>query len=218
MNTPLRVAFCVSGGGRLFRAAANQAGRLGIKPVQVIAETKADAELDSFCAARSIPLHRLEPKPRAEFDRKLTSLCLEAELDLLCLSFDKILPPELVRRYPGRIINVHPALLPAFKGMNALDQAVDFGARFSGATIHEVKEEVDSGAIIAQCVLGLRRRESAEAFGRRLFGNLRLMFLQVLAWYAAGRVAKDDQGRIWIQEAIYGEFPISPAVEQAFPE
>ena len=65
---------------------------------------------------------------------------------------------------------------------------------------------------------GVRRQDSAESVGRRLFGPLRLMFLQVLAWYAVGRVTRDEQGRIWIRDGVYGELPTSPAPEDSFPD
>ena len=218
MSDARRVGFCVSGEGRLFRAAASQRERLGITPTLVIAEAKAASDLEDFCSARQIPFHRLDPRDRSGFDRQVTRLCIEARLDLLCLSFDRVLSPELVAHYRGRILNVHMGLLPAFKGMNALRQATQAGARFAGATIHEVTADLDGGAIVAQCLVGVRRQETEDSLGGRLFGPLRLMFLQVLSWYAAGRVMKDEQGRVWIKDAVYGELPISPAVEAAFPE
>ena len=218
MSAVTRVGFCVSGNGHLFRAAACQAERLGIKPALVIAEARAASDLDEFCAARRIPFHRLDAGDRSAFDQQVDRLCIEAKLDLLALTFDRILSPELVAHYRGRIINVHVGLLPAFKGMNALEQATNAGVRFAGATIHEVTDDLDGGAVIAQCLIGVRRQESADSLGRRLFGSLRLMFLQVLAWYAAGRVETDAQGRVWVKGAVYGELPISPAIEDGFPE
>ena len=218
MIKPLRVGFCISGGGRLFRAAANQASRLNIVPVLVIGETGCAGDLTKFCAERKIAFARLDARNRARFDREVKRLCIDAQLDLLCLTFDRIIPPELVEHYRGRIINVHMGLLPAFKGTDALNQAVGFGARFAGATIHEVDEQVDHGAVIAQCVVGVRRRETAEMIGSRLFGLLRLMFLQALLWYSSRRVTRDARGRIWIKNAAYGELPVSPSLEDSFPD
>lgn len=218
MSGPFRVGFCVSGGGRLFRAAANQSSRLGIAPVLVIGETGCAGDLETFCAERLISFARLDARDRARFDEEVTQLCVGARLDLLCLTFDRIIPAGLVEHYRSRIINVHLALLPAFKGKAGLRQAIDFGARFAGATIHEVDEEVDHGAVIAQCVVGVRRSDTPEIIGTRLFGLLRLMFLQVLRWYSCGRVAKDDRGRVWVKDAVYGELPISPSLEDSFPD
>jgi len=216
MSTPYRVGFCISGNGRLFREAAFHAAQLGIEPALVVAERKASLDLENFCLDRLIPFVRMETASRQEFDEKLCSTCIDAHLDLLSLTFDKIVSTTLIRHYAGRVINVHPALLPAHKGMNAMQQVVDGGVRFTGATIHEADEEKDHGAIIAQCVLSLRFRETAESIGRRMFPLLNLMYLQVLSWYAQGRVSKDPQNRIWVRDAVYGETPISPALEEGF--
>src|ERR1035441_9112903 len=156
MSKMFKVGFCVSGQGRLFRAAANQAVELGIQPALVVAERNASDELEAFCGHRGISFHRLSKGSRAEFDEEVFRVCSGAQLDLLALTFDKLIASSLVRHYQNRIINVHPALLPAFKGMRALEQIAESGARFAGATIHEVDEQMDHGPIIAQCILGMR--------------------------------------------------------------
>ena len=219
MYHDFRIGFCISGTGRLFRAAANHKDQLQIEPALVVAETKVADDVEPFCATHKIPLFRLPShKRRQEFDEQLTQICTAAKLDLLCLTFDKIVPVELVNYYCGRIINVHMGLLPAFPGRLGIEQALNAHVRFAGATIHEVDETVDTGAIIAQCVVGVHKNDTPESFGKRLFGPLSLMHLQVLAWYAEGRVTKDGQGNIWVRDAFYGEFPISPTVELSFPD
>jgi len=213
-----RVGFCISGGGRLFRAAVHHAAQIGIVPALVVAETKSDPSLAEFCASKSIDYKSLNPKNRLEFDEHITRLCAVANLDLLCLTFDRLIPAGLVRHYRHRIINVHMGLLPAFKGMHALNAAIESGVRFAGATIHEVDELMDNGAVIAQCAVGVRREDTNETIGSRMFVYLRPMFLQVLRWYSTGRVTRDDKGRIWIVDGIYGELPISPSLEDAFSD
>src|SRR4051812_13629051 len=189
MSANFKVGFCLSGMGRLFRAAADQSIALGIHPALVVAEAKASADLEAFCAERDIKFVRLPPLPRREFDAKIFSLCSGTELDLLCLTFDKLLPASLVRHYSGKIINVHPALLPAFKGMHALQQVAVWGVRRAGATIQEVDEQMAHGPIIAQCAVALGGGETAANIGFRVFPLLRPMYLQVIAWYATGRVS-----------------------------
>lgn len=218
MNNALKLGFCISGQGRLFRAAAQQASALGIQPSLVVVEGKAAADLDAYCHERGIRFHRLANKSRSALDEELFKVCTEAHLDLLVLTFDKILPPPLVQHYSGRIINIHPALLPASKGMRAMEQTVNSGARFGGATIHEVDEEIDHGPIIAQCALSLHRTETAESLGQLLFPLMRQMYLQVISWYAERRVNKDSKGRVWVRDAVYGELPFSPKIERTFPD
>lgn len=213
MAAEFKVGFCISGHGRLFRAAADRAAELGIRPALVVAEAKASPDLGDFCHGRGIGFVRLPVLPRPQFDEEIFRRCAGAGLDLLSLTFDKLLPAALVRHLPGRIINVHPALLPAFKGLHALQQVADAGAPFTGATIHEVDEQMDHGPIVAQCVVGLGRDETAGEIGRKIYPLLQPMYLQVLAWYAAGRVEKDAAGRLRVRGATYGRLPVSPALE-----
>jgi phosphoribosylglycinamide formyltransferase-1 len=216
--TGFRVGFCVSGNGHLFQAAALQSDLLGVEPALVVAGPRASPEVGLFCRDAHIPFVSLPRLERKAFDVEITRVCAAAELDLLSLTFDKIIPPQLVEHYRGRIINTHMSLLPAFKGLHGLAQALEAGARFAGATIHEVTESVDDGAIIAQCVVGVCRNDNTAVLGQRLFASLRQMYLQVLAWYAAGRVMKDARGSLWVRDAVYGQLPISPAVELTFPD
>ena len=209
----LRVGFCVSGRGRLFREAATRRSALGIVPALLVADHGASAALEPFCTAAGIPVARL-PEDDDRYRTEIARACDAASLDLLCLTFDRILPPEVVAPRPGRIINVHLALLPAFRGKRAFERALAADVRYAGATIHEVTEDVDRGPIVAQCVIATQRDDTVEAVGDRVYGLLRPMFLQVLAWYAEGRVARDDRGRIRVRDAVYGELPVSPALER----
>lgn len=216
MTEAPRVGFFVSGGGRLVRAALLHAGQCGIVPAVVVAEDSAAADLDDFCAGMSVRLHRI---PRSQpLEPLATDVLREARVDLVSLTFDRIIPASLVAEYAPRMLNVHPGLLPAFPGLRALEQVAASGTRYAGATVHEVEATVDTGQVIAQCVLGTRPGETANALGRRMFGPLRLMYLQVLAWYAAGRVTHDEAGRVVVTGATYGEFPVSPSVEDGFPQ
>jgi phosphoribosylglycinamide formyltransferase-1 len=216
--TDFRLGFCVSGEGRLARAAIANAARLGVIPALLLADHRASRDLETFCAAHGTPVVRLEKGPRAAFDARVTEACIAARLDLVALTFEWLLAPQLVAHYRGRIINVHPALLPAFPGMNALGAAVRSGVRYVGASIHEVDDGMDTGPLIAQCVLALRRSETEGQAGARMFELLRPMFLQVIRWHVEGRVERDSEGRIFVRDAVYGEFPISPTVEANFPD
>jgi len=215
---PFRVGFCVSGAGRLFRAAVRRQDELAIQPALLVAGPHADADLELFCADHGMPMVRVVAGPRERFAHQITRACIDAELELLCLTFDRILPAELVKHYRGRIINTHLSLLPAFKGLRPLSKALTAGAQVVGATIHEVVEAVDSGPIIAQCARAVERMDTESTLGSRLFELVRPMFLQVIAWYAADRIVRDDHGRLWVRGARYGQLPIVPAVEQAFAE
>lgn len=216
LKKSFRVGFCVSGAGRLFQAAAERAEVLSIIPALVIAEQTADPNVRLFCEKRGIAFGELPRSSRCETQEFLFNRCVAAELDLLVLTFDKIIGPELVRHYRSKIINVHPSLLPALPGRNALSNTVKSGVRFAGATIHEVDELTDHGPIIAQCVEGVRAGDSEETLGIRLFPLMRLMYIQVISWYAQGRVQRNSEGKLEVLGGDYGAFPISPAVEEDF--
>lgn len=218
MTDPLRTGFCVSGKGRLFQEAVRHRGVLGITPTLAVLGHGADAGLEAFCAAHGVAAVRLEHARGAELHAELERVLVPADLGLVALTFDHLIPPPVVRHYRGRMVNLHLALLPAFPGFRAIPKALAGGVRFAGATVHEVDESMDGGPIIAQAVVGLRRDDTAEAVGARVFAAARPMFLQVLRWYAEGRVERDADGRVWVRGTEYGALPVSPAVELVLPE
>ena len=209
----IRVGFCVSGNGSLFRAAVRRRDDARIEPALLILESKAAADLDDLAAAHGIPRLRLDPRDRAAFDEQLTDALVQADLDLAALTFDRVLPAKAVAALPRRIINVHPALLPAFVGMRGLERTVESGVRVGGVTIHEVIEAVDAGPVIAQAVLPIRTDDTPQSYGARMYRLLEPMFLQVLRWYADGRVGHDERGRVLIHGGNDETLPIVPALE-----
>lgn len=212
----LRAAFCVSGYGSLFRAAVRERERTGVEPALLLLETKSAADLDGFAASNGIASVRLDPRERALFDAALTRVLIKAEVDLIALTFDRILPPALVAAYPGKIVNVHPALLPAFAGMRGIERTLESGVRIGGATIHEVIDAVDAGPIVAQAAVQIQPDDTAQSYGAHLYRLLEPMFLQVLRWYADGRATHDAAGRVIVRDARYDAPPVVPALEH-FP-
>jgi phosphoribosylglycinamide formyltransferase-1 len=211
-----RVGFCVSGGGHLARAALARREALGLEPVVVIGEAGTKKEVGEAAEQASAKWFRVDSSDRGEFDRRVTEILIEARLDLLCLTFDKLVPPAVVEHYAPRILNVHMSLLPAFAGLHGLQRTVGAGVRFGGATIHELGRGTDDGPIVAQCIVGVRPGESEQTLGSRLYPQLEAMFLQVLRWYAEDRIERDTAGRVWVRDAVYGELPVSPSVERPF--
>jgi len=212
----LRTAFCVSGHGSLFRAALRERDRTRAEPALLVLESKSASDLDTLAAANGIVAVRLDPRDRALFGAELTRTLVEADVDLIALTFDRILPPPLVAAYTRRIINVHPALLPAFAGMRGIERTLESGVRIGGVTIHEVVDAVDAGPIIAQAAVDIRAGDSVQSYGARMYELLEPMFLQVLRWYADGRAELDAAGHIVIRDARYEGLPVVPALEH-FP-
>lgn len=211
----MRVGFCVSGHGQLFRAAVTNQRLLGIDPRLLILDQSASKGLEAFASAHEIPFIRLSRTVRKEFERSLTHACLNAELTLIALTFDRLIPASLIDSFTGTIINVHMSLLPAFTGFEAISRAIGANVRFAGATIHLVDESIDEGPILAQVVLPTYPDDTPEILGARIFPYIRLQFLQVLAWFAQGRVERSHDNRYQIRDAHYGAFPCSPTIEIA---
>jgi len=125
----------------------------------LVVSNRADAQGLVFAAERGVPTavvdHR-ESKSREEHDGKVLAAFRAAGAEYLCLAgYMRLLSPVLVRAFPGRLLNIHPALLPAFPGLHVQKRAVDHGVRFSGCTVHLVDEEVDHGAILLQAAVPL---------------------------------------------------------------
>jgi len=210
----MRAGFCVSGQGSLFRAAVRRRADTGAEPALLVLETKAATDLDDFAAANGVAIVRLDPRDRAAFDRGLSAALAEAKLDLVALTFDRIIPASLVAAH--RMINVHPSLLPAFAGNRGIERTLESGVRIGGATIHEVVEAVDAGPIIAQAAVEIAPHDTVQSYGARLYTLLEPLFLQVLRWYAEGRVERDGRGRVVVRGARYDALPVVPALER-FP-
>ncbi len=113
---------------------------------------------------------------------------------LVCLAgFMRILSPEFVRRYKGRIMNIHPALLPAFPGLNAQKQAVEYGAKVSGCTVHFVDEGVDTGPIIIQAAVEVREDDTPETLAARILEQEHRIYPEAVRLFAEGRLSVDGR-------------------------
>lgn len=106
---------------------------------------------------------------RKTFDEAVVGFLKEKNIDLICLAgFMRILSSEFVRAFPNRIVNIHPSLLPAFPGLNAQQQALDYGVKYSGCTVHFVDEGMDTGPIIGQRVVPIIENDTVETLSARI--------------------------------------------------
>src|ERR1039457_3850226 len=147
----------LSGRGSNFEAIADNvaSGKLDANIVVVISN-RADA--GGIESARRRGLKALiipsKGKPREEHDREVVAALREHQVDLVCLAgYMRLLSPWFVQQFPNRILNIHPSLLPAFPGLDAQNQAFDYGVKVSGCTVHFVDADLDHGAIILQTVV-----------------------------------------------------------------
>ena len=147
----------LSGRGSNFEAIARnvQAGKIPASIAVVISNRE---EAPGLARAREMGLNArfisAKEKDREAYDRELVAALKEFQVDLVCLAgFMRILSAYFVREFSGRILNIHPALLPAFRGSDAHRQALEYGVKFTGCTVHIVDEGVDTGPIVSQAVV-----------------------------------------------------------------
>ena len=196
MTTP--IAVLLSGRGSNFVAlhAAIAAGRVPARIV-LVASNVADAPGLARAAAAGLPTAAIPhggQVSRAAHERKVIAALDEAGAEWVCLAgYMRLLSPQLVRRFPLRILNIHPSLLPAFPGMHAQRQALEAGVRVSGCTVHFVDEGLDSGPIVHQAAVPVEDGDDEERLSARILeeehraypGALRRLLLE--PWRLEGR-------------------------------
>ena len=129
---------------------------------------------------------------RQAYDQALVdALAPFAPAWVACAGFMRVLGPTFVRAYAGRILNIHPSLLPSFPGLHAHQQAIDAGGRVSGCTVHLVDEGVDTGPILAQAVVPVLAHDTADSLGARVLKMEHRVYPEVLRWAARGRIQSD---------------------------
>lgn len=139
---------------------------------------------------------RFVPFPdRASFEREALALLEQAGIDLVCLAgFMKILSPEFVARYRGRLLNIHPSLLPAFRGLDAQRQAIEAGARVSGCTVHFVDDGVDTGQVVAQAQVPVLPGDDVASLAARILVEEHRVYPEAVRAVLLGRAAERGVG------------------------
>jgi phosphoribosylglycinamide formyltransferase-1 len=126
-------------------------------------------------------------RPRAEHEAESIARLHQHRVDLVCLAgYMRIISPEFVRAFPNRILNVHPSLLPAFPGLDAQAQALEFGVKVAGCTVHFVDEAVDHGAIILQRAVPVLDEDTAESLSARILEQEHIAYPAAIARVLSG--------------------------------
>ncbi|HZL65821.1 MAG TPA: phosphoribosylglycinamide formyltransferase [Candidatus Limnocylindrales bacterium] len=120
-------------------------------------------------------------KPREQHDREVVAALLEQQVDLVCLAgYMRLLSPWFVQQFPNRILNIHPALLPAFPGLEAQKQAFDYGVKVSGCTVHFVDADLDHGAILVQKVVPVLDSDDEHTLAARILEQEHLAYSEAI--------------------------------------
>jgi phosphoribosylglycinamide formyltransferase-1 len=189
-----RVAILISGRGSNM-AALIDAARLADFPAEIVAviANRADAAGLAKAEASGIATVVIESKPfgkdRAGFEAVLQRALEEAKVELICLGgFMRLFTAEFVQRWYGRMLNIHPSLLPSFPGLDPHGQALQAGVKISGATVHFVIPETDAGPIILQGAVTVADDDTAETLSQRILGIEHRIYPEALRLLASGKL------------------------------
>ncbi len=184
------IVILISGGGSNMAAIVHTAQRqqwtqtLGVQVAAVISN-KADAGGLAFAQSQGIATAVLDHRAyasREDFDAALAEKIDAFAPDLLVLAgFMRILTPAFVARYVGRLLNIHPSLLPAFPGLHTHQRAIDMGCKFAGCTVHQVTAELDHGPILAQAVVPVLAGDTADDLAARVLSQEHVIYPQAVA-------------------------------------
>ena len=186
-----RLGILLSGRGSNFEAIAENAAR-GVIPAEiavVVSNNPQAAGLEKACArgipAVCIPSRGLE---REVYDRLVVAELQKHQVDLVCLAgFLRLLSAYFVQQYPNRILNIHPALLPAFPGLESARQALEHGAKITGCTVHFVDEYLDAGPIVAQAAVEVRDDDTEATLAARILAEEHRVYTEAINLVLSGR-------------------------------
>ena len=193
-----RIAVLLSGRGSNFEALAESvaAGRIPNAEIALVVSNRegtlgVEKARERGIPARVIPSKGLE---REAYDRLVVTALEEARPDLVCLAgYMRLLSPYFVERFRGKILNIHPSLLPAFPGLEAQRQALEHGVKFTGCTVHFVDENLDAGPIVLQVVIPIRDDDTPESLSARILDEEHRIYSEAARIVLEGRYRIDGR-------------------------
>ncbi|HDZ81505.1 MAG TPA: phosphoribosylglycinamide formyltransferase [Roseobacter sp.] len=194
-----RVAIFLSGGGSNMRALVeDMTGDHPARPCVIVSNTP-DSTGITWAQERGIPTVVLDHRPfkgnRAAFEAQLTAQLVPHAPDIICLAgFMRMLTHEFTDAWAGRIINIHPSLLPRYKGLHTHSRALDAGDKMHGCTVHEVTAALDDGPILGQATVPVMTGDTPDALAKRVLIQEHLLYPAVLRRFAAG-----DRGPLMLE-------------------
>ncbi len=205
MAKKLKLAVLASGGGTNLQSLIDRcdAGQLDASIELVLSNNCSAGALQRAQQAgiKTACIDHRAFSQREDFDRAVVAELQKSGAELIVLAgFMRLITAPFLDAFPQRIINIHPALLPAFPGLHVQQQALDYGAKFSGCTVHFVDDGVDTGPIIAQAVVPVFPADNEATLAARILKQEHKIYPQVIQWFAEGRVVL-EQRRVIIKDA-----------------
>ena len=198
-----RIGVLLSGRGSNFEALAESidAGRVPNAEIAIVLSHREGAPGIQKAMARGLATQVIPSKglEREAYDKLVVDALREKEVDLVCLAgYMRLLSPHFVAAFPGRILNIHPSLLPAFPGLESQRQAIEHGAKFSGCTVHFVDENLDAGPIVMQACVPIEDSDTPETLAERILHQEHRIYTEAVRIVLEGRYRMDGR-RVLIQ-------------------
>ncbi len=198
INNPLHLVILASGSGTNLQAFidATRDNKLNAKIVRVISDKK-----ESYALTRAqeagLPTSYISPKEFAskkEYEEKMVEIITEAGADLVLLAgFMRLLSSTFLSHFSGRVMNIHPSLLPAFPGLDAQKQAIEYGVKVTGCTVHFVDEGMDTGPIIIQASVPVLEADTRDELAKRILKEEHRIYLEAVRLYQEGSLNIDGR-------------------------
>src|SRR5256884_5685867 len=187
-----RIGVLLSGRGSNFEALANSvaAGRIPHAEIAIVVSNREGAPGIQRAEARGIKTRVIPSKglEREVYDRQVAAVLDEHKVDLICLAgYMRLLSPFFVAKYPNRILNIHPSLLPSFPGLESQRQALEYGVKFAGCTVHFVDENLDAGPIVLQAVVPVRDDDSEATLSARILAEEHRIYSEAVRLVLEGK-------------------------------
>jgi len=218
MSNPLPLGILASGSGTNLQAIidAIDEGRVPAE-IRVVVCNRAKAKALERAEHHNLPVAIVDHKAfasREAFDERIVEVLREKGVELVCLAgFDRLLSPVFIRAFPERILNIHPALLPAFPGLQAQRQALDYGVRIAGCTVHIVDEKTDHGPIVIQAAVPVYSDDTVESVSERILAEEHHIYPEAICLFAEGKVRVEGRRvRILDEEPLADRALVNPAL------
>ncbi|HKV95354.1 MAG TPA: phosphoribosylglycinamide formyltransferase [Candidatus Angelobacter sp.] len=192
-----KLGILLSGRGSNFEAIANSiaAGRLRAE-IAIVISNRADAPGLESAKRRGLNAALIPSKGRVreEHDADVVAALKQAQVDLVCLAgYMRLLSADFIRAFPNRIVNIHPSLLPAFPGMEAQKQALEYGVKVTGCTVHFVDEHLDHGPIILQKTVPVLDGDDVQTLSARILQQEHIAYSEAIGLVLSGEIEVQDR-------------------------
>ena len=187
----MRAVILISGNGSNLQSLIDNAKNIDLEICSVISN-KEDAFGLKRAKRANITAHFVDPnlyKSREGFDKQLITIIDEIDISLIILAgYMRILSSDFINHFAGKILNIHPSLLPKFPGLNTHRKAIDAKEKYHGATVHFVTEELDGGPIISQEIIDIDSNETEASLAKKVLQKEHILYPKVIHWYTQGRL------------------------------